>query len=113
MATTYDRYNRTEHAQNDHPVRMMMIEEYLGFTNIVVEIIDVKDGKPARKGLTSSGVVVVRRMHEDKIITAYMANEYQAINICKKAGKKCVPPKLMKKIQKNAERYPELLFMLA
>lgn len=111
MATTYNRNNRTEHAWIDHTARMALIEEYLGFTNIVVEIIEKrKDGRITRKGLTSSGVVVVRCLNEDKIITAFMAHDYQAEGICRKAGKKCVPPKLMEKIKKNAKRHPELFY---
>ena len=111
MATTYNRNNRTEHAWIDHAARMILIEEYLGFTNIVVEVIDKrKDGRIARKGLTSSGVIVIRYLSEDKIITAYMARDYQAREICRKAGKKCVPPKLMEKVRKNAKRHPELFY---
>lgn len=111
MAITYNRNNRTEHAWIDHVTRMTLIEEYLGFTNIVVEIIDKrKDGRIARKGLTSSGVIVVRCLNEDKIITAFMAREYQAEEICRKAGKKCVPPKLMEKVKKNTKRHPELFY---
>ena len=113
MATAYNSYNRTEHAYIDHPERMRLIEEYFGFTGIVVEIIDKKRGRLARKGLTSGGIVVVRALNEDKIITAYMANEQEAIEICRRAGKKCVPPKLWKKVQKNLERHPELLYMVA
>lgn len=93
--------------------RIRLIEEYLGLTNIVVEIIEEREGRYARKGLTSSGVIVIRKIEEDKIITAFMASERQALHICKEAGKKCVPPKLWKKIQKNLEKYPELLYIVA
>jgi hypothetical protein len=111
MAITYNRTNRSEHAWIDHVSRMALIEEYLGFTNIVIEIIEKrKDGRITRKGLTSSGVIVVRCLNEDKIITAFMAHDYQAEGICRKAGKKCVPPKLMEKIKKNAKRHPELFY---
>lgn len=113
MAITYNSTNRTEHAYIDHPERMRLLEEYIGFTGIVVEILDKRKGQYARKGLTSSGLIVVRCLHEDKMITAYMPDEEQAKEICRKAGKKQVPPKLWKKIQKNLERHPELLYMVA
>lgn len=109
MAITYNSENRTSHAWNDHPERMQLIEEYLGFTNIVVEIVELRaDGRYSRKGLTSSGVIVVRSLYEDRMITAFMANEYQAVDICLRAGKKCVPPKLLNKIRKNNKRHPEI-----
>ena len=111
MAITYNSNNRTNHAWNDHPERMRLIGEYFGFTGIVVEVIEERGGRPTRKGLTSSGVVVIRKMDEDKIITAYMATERQAFNICYRSGKKQIPPKLWKKIFKNLERHPELISM--
>lgn len=113
MAIAYNSTNRTEHAYIDHPERMRLIEEYFGFTGIVVEILEKRKGQYARKGLTSAGIVVVRCLNEDKMITAYMPSEEQAKEICRKAGKKQVPPKLWKKIQKNLERHPELMFMAA
>ena len=111
MAIKYDRENKTHHAESERSERFILLEEYLGFTNIVVEIIERNnEGKLIRKGLTSSGVIVVRCLKEDKIITAFMAHSYQAERICRKAGKKCVPPKLMDKVKKNAKRHPELFY---
>lgn len=111
MAIKYDRENKTIHAEFERSERFALLEEYLGFTNIVVEIIDKnEEGKLARKGLTSSGIIVVRCLYEDKIITAYMAHDYQVERICRKAGKKCAPPKLMDKVKKNAKRHPELFY---
>jgi hypothetical protein len=113
MAITYNRTNRSEHAWIDHPERMRLLEEYIGFTNIVVEVFDKKKGRVARKGITSSGLIIIRSVKEDKIITAYMPEEQEVIAVCRKAGKKCVPPKLMEKVRKNLARHPELLFMVA
>lgn len=111
MAIKYDRECKTAHAEFERSKRFALIEEYLGFTNIVIEIVDRNsEGKLIRKGLTSSGVIVVRCLNEDKIITAFMAHDYQAEGICRKAGKKCVPPKLMDKVKKNAKRHPELFY---
>ena len=35
MAIAYNSTNRTEHAYIDHPERMRLLEEYIGFTGIV------------------------------------------------------------------------------
>ena len=111
MAIKYDRENKTIHAEFERSKRFFLLDKYLGFTNIVIEIVEKnEEGKLARKGLTSSGIIVVRCLHEDKIITAYMAHDYQAERICRKAGKKCAPPKLMDKVKKNAKRHPELFY---
>ena len=81
--------------------------------NFYIEVFDKKRGRVARKGITSSGLIIIRSVKEDKIITAYMPEEQEVIAICRKAGKKCVPPKLMEKVRKNLVRHPEFLFMVA
>lgn len=110
MAIKYDRESKTAHAEFERSERFALLEERIGFTNIVVEILEKKDGRFRRVGITSSGIIVIRAQNLDKIITAFMAHDYQAERICKVAGKKCVPPKLMDKVKKNAQRHPELFY---
>lgn len=110
MAIKYDRESKTAHAEFERSERFILLEEYIGFTNIVVEILEKKDGRLRRVGITSSGIIVIRVHNLDKIITAFMAHDYQVERICKVAGKKCVPPKLMEKVKKNARRHPELFY---
>lgn len=106
MAIKYDRESRTYHAQVDNKIRMELLDKKLGFTNIVVERIDYT--RNTREGITSSGILVVRPLDSDVIITAFMVRFNKASAVCKAAGKSCVPPKLAAKIRKNAERFPEL-----
>ena len=105
-------FNFSKHLQNDHPERLAALEEYIGFTNLVMEVIEVhkKYGR-RRVGITSSGIMVVRSLHEDFIITAFLPTLMEVEKIARQTGKKCVPPKLLKKVQKNLERHPELMFM--
>lgn len=106
MAIKYDRENQTYHAKVENKRRMALLGEKLGFTNIVVERIDYS--RNTREGITSSGILVVRPLDSDVIITAFMVRFNKASAVCKAAGKSCVPPKLAAKIRKNAERFPEL-----
>lgn len=106
--------NFSKHLQNDHPERLAALEEYIGFTNIALEVVEVhkKYGR-RRVGITSSGIMIIRNVRENFIITAYLPTMVEVEKVAKQAGKKCVPPKLLKKVQKNLERYPELMFMAA
>ena len=104
--------NFSKHLQYDHPERLAALAEYIGFTNLVMEVLEVhkKHGR-RRVGITSSGIIVIRNAQKDYIITAYLPTMVEVENIARQAGKKCVPPKLLKKVQKNLERHPELMFM--
>ena len=105
--------NFSKHLQNDHPERLAALDEYIGFTNIVLEVVEIhkKYGR-RRVGITSSGIMVIRSLREDFIITAYLPTMMEIEKVAKQSGKKCVPPKLLKKVQKNLERHPELMFMV-
>lgn len=106
--------NFSKHLQCDHPERFAALDEYIGFTNIVMEVIEVhkKYGR-RRVGITSSGIMIIRNARENFIITAYLPTMVEVEKVARQAGKKCVPPKLLKKVQKNLERHPELMFMTA
>ena len=112
MAIKYDRECTTAHAEFERSERFTLLEERIGFTNIVIEILEKKDGRFRKVGITRSGIIVIRALNFDKIITAFMARDYQVERICKVAGKKCAPPKLMEKVRKNAKRHPELFCIM-
>lgn len=106
--------NFSKHLQYDHPERLAALEEYIGFTNLVLEVVEVHKKYGRRRiGITSSGIMIIRSLREDFIITAYLPTLTEVEKVAKRAGKKCVPPKLLKKVQKNLERHPELMFMVA
>lgn len=106
--------NFSKHLREEHPERLACLEAYIGFTNIVLEaVVTSKKYGHRRLGVTSSGILVVRSVREDYIITAYLPTLDEVEKLAWHAGKKCVPPKLLKKVQKNLERHPELMFMSA
>lgn len=108
MAIKYSVENRTYHAGIERNARLEALERVLGFTKIVIERTTIKNGRYVREGITSSGILIVRPLHEDKIITAFMVRVEKAASVCHGAGKKQIPPKLYEKIIKNAQRHPEL-----
>lgn len=95
------------HAMVERKERIRAIEETLGFTHIVVEWKDYRTN--ARRCITSSGVVLVKNLEKDFLITAFMGTQEQIERICRKAGKKQVPPKLQKRVEKNLKKYSYLL----
>ena len=97
------------HAQVERADRLAQLEEVLGFTNIVLEVPVVEEEK--RYCLTSSGIIIVKNLHRDFVVTAYMATIKQCYRICRMAGKSQIPPKLHKRVTKNCERHSELFYI--
>lgn len=96
----------TYHAGVERADRIKAIEETLGFTNPVLEVQVVREEK--RYLLTSSGVIVVKNLYTDVVVTAFMANVDQCYRLYRMAGKGQVAPKMMKRVRKNQERHAEL-----
>ena len=94
------------HAQYERADRLARLEEVLGFTKIVLEVPVVEEGK--RYCITSSGILIVKAIEEEFVITAFMCNINQCYRLYSMAGKGQVSPKLYKRITKNIERHPEL-----
>ena len=111
MAIKYSVENRTYHASVERSDRLETLERVLGFTKIVIERKFFRNGRWVREGITSSGILVVRPLDEDIIITAFMVRVEKAAAVCYDAGKKQIPPKLYEKIVKNAQRHPELFYI--
>ena len=97
------------HAAYERADRLQALEEVLGFTKIIIEVPVVEEQK--RYCLTSSGILIVKNLHRDYVITAFMATVNQAYRICRMGGKSKIPPKLEKKIIKNNERHKELFYI--
>ena len=94
------------HAQIERADRLAKLEEVLGFTNIILEVEIPQEDK--RYCLTSSGILIVKNLRKDFVVTAFAATLSQCHKVCLLAGKKQIPPKLYKRIQKNMNRHKEL-----
>ena len=94
----------TYHAEVERKNRMAMLEETLGFTNPVLEVVI----QERRYFLTSSGIIIVKPMTRDIVITAFMATYDQGYRLYQLAGKKEVSPKMRKRLLKNEKRHSEL-----
>lgn len=97
----------TYHAQYKRAERIARLEETLGFTKVVFEVVH----KQARVCVTSSGIAVVKKLHEEVLITAYAISIDELYALCHIAGKKQVPPKLYKRVVKNMERHSEIFYI--
>ena len=94
------------HAEYERVDRLQALEEVLGFTKVVLEVPVVEDQK--RYCITSSGIFIIKNLHRDYVVTAFMANVDQCYRLCRMAGKSQIPPKLHKRVLKNIERHSEL-----
>lgn len=99
-------HNTTFHAGVERANRLQALEEVLGFTNAVLEVAVVEEEK--RYILTSSGIIVVKNLHRDIVITAFMATVSQGYRLYRMAGKGQMSPRMEKRISKNCKRHPEL-----
>lgn len=99
-------FDTTYHAGVERANRLRALEEVLGFTKPVLDIIIQEEQK--RYLLTSSGIIIVKSLRRDVVITAYMANVNQCYRLYKLAGKSKIAPKMEKRVIKNCQRHPEL-----
>lgn len=97
------------HAQVERADRLAQLEEVLGFTKIVLEVEVVEEEK--RYCLTSSGILIVKNLHRDYVVTAFMANIDQCYRLYRMAGKAQMSPKMYKRVIKNCERHKELFYI--
>ena len=97
------------HVQYERAERLQALEEILGFTNITLEVKCVEENK--RYCLTSSGILIVKNLYEDFVITAWMATVDQCYKLYRMSGKNQISPKMYKRVKKNAIRHKELLYI--
>lgn len=95
------------HAQVERAGRLAALEEVLGFTSVAFSVMEGHQ----RLSVTSSGILIVQDAHTQMVVTAYAIKVEKLYALCRKAGKKQIPPKLQKRVQKNFERHPELFQM--
>ena len=98
--------NTTFHAGVERANRLQALEEVLGFTKPVLEVEVYEEEK--RYLLTSSGIIIVKNLYRDVVITAFMANVSQCYRLYRMAGKGQMSPKMEKRVVKNCQRHPEL-----
>ena len=97
----------TYHARVERVERIEAISQTIGITKPALEYIDRRDNK--RYQLTTTGIILVLALDEEKLITAFMANIDQVRKLYHLCGKKQISPKIYKKVQKNLEKYSYLL----
>ena len=81
----------TKHVVNDRMERLMYIAQNIGWGEILVE---VQSSNDTRMCLTSTGVVLIKPLYEERLVTAYVAN----IN---DIGCTRVPSFMFTKVKKN------------
>ena len=97
------------HAKYERADRLEKLEEVLGFTKIVLEVPVVEEEK--RYCLTSSGILIVKNLYRDYVVTAFMVNIDQCYRLYRMAGKAQMSPKMYKRVVKNCERHKELFYI--
>ena len=85
---------------------------YIGFIYIYKYNVYQFEEEEKRYLLTSSGIIVVKNLYRDIVITAFMATVAQGYRLYRMAGKGQMSPKMEKKIVKNCERHPELFTII-
>ena len=87
----------SKHAQQDRTDRLVYIATTIGFGEIVIE----HRHEDVRECITDTGVVMIKSLTEDFLITAYICDIDKAMAICRAIGMAQVPNALYRKILKN------------
>lgn len=98
--------NVSFHAAVERADRLHALEEVLGFTNVALEVVEHEHDRKYQ--LTSSGIMIIRNLRFNTVVTAFMANINQCTRLYRMAGKSQVSPKIYKRVIKNSQRHPEL-----
>jgi hypothetical protein len=90
----------TRHAIVDRIDRLMYIAQTIGFGEIIAE--EIHNG--GRECLTDSGVILVKAIDEERLITAWIADLDRALAIYRGAGKgNTLPRTIANKIKNNSK----------
>lgn len=92
----------TQHVLNDRMERMLYIAEHVGWGEVIME---VENTATTCMCLTSTGVVLVKNLHRDTLITAYLPNRNDLIYICRALGYNRIPTIVENKMRKNHKHY--------
>ena len=87
----------SEHTKTDRLDRMVYIATTVGFGNVVFEKVE----EDKRECLTDTGVLLVKALEKDFLITAFIVTLDKASALYKSAGYERMPDNLYRKIQKN------------
>ena len=91
----------SKHANFDSMDRMIYIDTNLGFGKVVLEI----RREDARECLTDTGVLMVKDLHEEFLITAFIARIDKVNAMYRGAGYDHIPDHINSKVMKNAKRH--------
>lgn len=87
----------SEHTKTDRLDRMVYIATTVGFGNVIFERVE----QDKRECLTDTGVLLVKALESDFLITAFIVSIDKANAMYKSAGKGRMPDSLYRKINKN------------
>ena len=94
-----DTKNMSKHFLFDRRDRLERIERVVGWGEPIAEVLDFNTG--ATKVLTDTGVVIIRAISNNMIITAWIAEEAQANRIYREAHFTSMPQELRAKVIEN------------
>ena len=96
---TATRITMTRHIKEERLDRLTYIAMNVGFGNVVLEQPRVEEGK--RDCLTDTGVLLVKDIMEEVLVTAYIISIDKATAMYKHSGYPAVPTQMRKIIIKN------------
>ena len=92
----------TQHVLNDRMERMLYIAEHIGWGEVIME---VENTATTCMCLTSTGVMLVKNLGHDTLITAYLPNHNDLMYMCKALGYNRIPIIVENKMRKNHKHY--------
>lgn len=92
----------TNHVVNDRMDRMLMIAEHIGWGEPILTFRNEK--RQNIQVMTSTGVMLIKTMDNQCLITAYVATVEQVKEICKYCGLHRIPAALYNVAVKNQKR---------
>jgi hypothetical protein len=87
----------SKHAQFDRTDRLVYIATTVGFGEVIIR----HEREDSVECITDTGVVMIKSLKEDFLITAYICDIDKAMAICRAMGMPQVPNALYRKILKN------------
>lgn len=88
----------SKHVLNDRMERMVYIAQRIGWGEVIVE---VPSSNNTRMCLTNTGVVLIKPTHEERLVTAYLANYNDVLWLYRSIGMERIPSFISAKVKKN------------
>lgn len=89
----------TKHVMNDRMERIVYIAQNVGWGETIISYIDTN--RKVRVCLTSTGVIFIKNVDVDRLITAYVANIDEVKWIYTVMGYERIPERVYNKTMKN------------